>query len=74
MGSLSYYATCTRYDIAYAVSRCAQFLENPTQGTVEAIKRIMAYLVGTMNKRLTAVRNGATEWMMYLNSDEDDSR
>ena len=30
------------------------------QGTVEAIKRIMAYLVGTTNKRLTTVRNGAT--------------
>ena len=28
----------------------------------------MAYLVGTMNK-LTAVRNGATEWMMYSDSD-----
>ena len=37
VGSLSYYATCTRYDIAYAVNRCAQFLENPTQGTVEEI-------------------------------------
>ena len=29
----------------------------------------MAYLVGTMNKRLTAVRNGATEWTMYSDSD-----
>ena len=74
VGSLSYYATCTRYDIAYAVNRCAQFLENPTQGTVEAIKRIMAYLVGTMNKRLTAVRNGATEWMMYSDSDHAGDR
>ena len=51
VGSLSYYSTCTRYDIAYAVNRCAQFLENPTQGTVEAIKRIIAYLVGTITKR-----------------------
>ena len=51
----------TRYDIAYAVNRCAQFLENPTQGTVEAIKRIMAYLVGTLKKRLSAVQNGVAE-------------
>jgi len=74
VGSLSYYATCTRYDIAYAVNRCAQFLEKPTQGTVEAIKRIMAYLVGTITKRLTAVRNGATEWMMYSDSDHAGDR
>ena len=39
------------------------------QGTVEALKRIMAYLVGTLKKRLTAVRNGATEWTMYSDSD-----
>ena len=55
--------------LAVALSSC-KFLENPTQGTVEAIKRIMAYyLVGTLKKRLTAVRNGATEWAMYSDSD-----
>ena len=58
VGSLSYYAGCTKYDIAYAVNRCAQFLENPTQGTVEAIKRIMAYLVGTLKK----TANSGSEW------------
>ena len=42
--------------------------------SVEAIKRIMAYLVGTITKRLTAVRNGATEWMMYSDSDHAGDR
>ena len=74
MGSFSYYAACTRYDIAYAVSRCAQFLENPTQGTVEVVQRIMAYLVGTLKKRLTAAWNGATEWAMYSDSDHAGDR
>ena len=41
---------------------------------MEAIKRIMAYLVGTLKKRLTAVRNGATEWTMYSDSDHAGDR
>ena len=58
VGSLGYNATCTRYDVTYAASWCVQFLENPTQGTVEAIRWrwIMAYLdrlAGTLKRRLT---------------------
>ena len=42
---------------------------------MEAIKRIMAYyLVGTLNKRLTTVRNGAAEWTMYSDSDHAGDR
>ena len=32
------------------------------------------YLVGTLKKRLTAVRNGATEWTMYSDSDHAGDR
>ena len=50
VGSLQYFATHTRYDIAYEVNRVAQTIAEPTKGSILALKRIMAYLAGTVNK------------------------
>ena len=49
VGSLMYVTTTFRPDIAYAVSQVAQFCENPGRPHWTAVKRIMAYLKGTLN-------------------------
>jgi hypothetical protein len=44
-----YLASATRPDIAYAVSKLSQFVSNPGSEHWRALKRVMRYLVGTMN-------------------------
>ena len=50
VGALSYYANTTRFDISYEVNRVAQYLQAPTIGTIKALKRILAYLAGTVDR------------------------
>ncbi|RKK64725.1 Retrovirus-related Pol polyprotein from transposon TNT 1-94 [Fusarium oxysporum] len=49
IGSLMYAMLGTRPDIAFAVSLCSRYLVNPTNEHVQAVKRIMRYLRGTIN-------------------------
>lgn len=49
IGSVMYLAIATRPDISYAVGRCSRFMENPAQIHVNAVKRILKYIRGTIN-------------------------
>ncbi|KAK9732196.1 hypothetical protein QE152_g13029 [Popillia japonica] len=49
VGSLMYLTIATRPDIAYAVSRVSETLENPTISNWKAVKRIFRYLKGSMD-------------------------
>ena len=49
VGSLIYLATGTRPDIAYAVSKVAKKCTQPTEIDWQRVKRIMRYLVGTVD-------------------------
>lgn len=49
VGCLLYCAITTRPDISYAVGQVAQFSNNPGRTHCEAIKRILAYLKGTIS-------------------------
>ena len=53
VGSLMWLAIATRPDIMYSVTYHSQFLENPTQGHVESLKRVFRYLKGTKDYKLT---------------------
>ena len=53
VGSLMYLATCTRPDIAYAVSLLARFNSNPGKAHWQAVKHLFRYLKGTLDLRLT---------------------
>lgn len=53
VGKLMYLVTCTRPDIAYAVSRLARFLNRPGRAHWNAAKNLLAYLQGTKSYRLT---------------------
>lgn len=52
VGALQYAATCTRPDIAFAVSVVSRFSSNPCKEHYEAVTRILKYIAGTINYRL----------------------
>ena len=74
VGALSYYANTTRFDISYEVNRVAQYLQAPTLGTIKALKRILAYLAGTVDRVLRVARVGTTDWQIYSDSDHAGDR
>ena len=55
LGSLQWY-TQARYDIAYEVSRIAQYCAKPTQGAMKALRRLLGYLNTTKDKQLMVPR------------------
>ena len=44
-----YFASATRRDISFAVSKLSRFVSNPGDGHWKALERVMRYLKGTMN-------------------------
>mmetsp|Transcript_61234 Transcript_61234/g.126488 ORF Transcript_61234/g.126488 Transcript_61234/m.126488 type:complete len:503 (-) Transcript_61234:1075-2583(-) len=81
VGSLMYLVCFTRPDIAYAVNQCAKFMSNPGPTHVQAAKRILAYLAGTRDHKLTYTRTRepgvGNLLMVYADSDhagDQDSR
>ena len=44
IGALNYYSCATRYDISYAVSRLSQFNTTPTEGSKQALYKLLQYL------------------------------
>ena len=57
VGKLVYIATCSRPDIAYAVSELGRFLENPGQKHWKAAKHVLRYLKGTINAGINFYRD-----------------
>ena len=66
---MCYYAVQTRWDIAVKVNKAAQFLESLTQGALAAARRIIAYLVGTWDKKWWCPRVQGNTWDLYCDSD-----
>ena len=59
----------------YEVNRVSQCLEKPTQGTILAVRRIIAYIAGTLDFQLEAPRvKGGTDWHLYSDSDHAGDR
>ena len=74
VGSLQYYAKETRYDIVTAVNIIAQKIKEPTVGVQKAVNRVLAYLVGTLDHKLTVPRVKGTVWDFYVDSDHAGDR
>ena len=55
IGSLIFLMNCTRLDIAYAVSRPSRYSHNPSLDHWKALKRLLRYLRGTMERGLVFV-------------------
>lgn len=69
IGSLLYIMLGTRPDIAYAVTKLAQFSANPSQEHIDKAKYIFRYLLGTKNYAL--IYNGKEQEGLIGYTDSD---
>jgi len=69
VGSLTYLATFTRPDIAFAVARASQKCIDPNQDDFEDLMKILRYLKGTKDLKLKYSRNASTTLVGYSDSD-----
>lgn len=69
VGSLLFAAQVSRPDIQFAVNMVSRFSNNPGQPHWNAVKRIMRYLRGTKDKKLTYRRDSSTELHGFCDAD-----
>lgn len=69
IGSLMYLAVGTRPDICYAVGKASRFLEHPSTIHVNAAKRILRYVKGTLNYGILYDSNGEKQFRGYSDAD-----
>ena len=71
LGSLSFIALNARPDIAYAVNQCARFANEPTVLCWQALTRILAYLVHTIDYAIVFRRDHKHTRDVEVYSDSD---
>ncbi|XP_074363119.1 uncharacterized protein LOC141703501 [Apium graveolens] len=62
------YLTITRPDIAFTVQILAQFMQAPTTVHMQAAKRLLRYLVGTMSQGILLASSSAAQLTVYRDS------
>ena len=73
IGGVMFAMICTRPDIAYAVNSLAQFASDPSPVHVQALKRVLRYLRGTVHRRITYTGTGAPDSQPRLTGYSDAS-
>jgi len=68
IGSLLY-LSASRPDIIFSVCMCARYQSNSKESHLSAVKRIMRYLLGTINLGLWYPKNSSYNLVGYSNSD-----
>ena len=68
VGSLMYLTT-TRSDLMYAVSLISRFMTSPTELHLQATKRVLRYLKGTVDLGVFYQKEGNGGLMAYTDSD-----
>lgn len=69
VGCLLFAAQITRPDICFAVNMLSRFSENPGKAHWNAVKRVMRYLKGTINKGLIYYTGKCSEITGYCDAD-----
>jgi len=69
VGMLLYLSTNTRTDISYAVSQVARFTTKPKQSHATAVKSIIRYLAGTINKGMILRPTSSMDINAYVDAD-----
>ena len=62
------YLSASRPDIMFSICMCARFQANPKESHLSAIKRIMRYLLGTINLGLWYPKNSTYNLIGYSDS------
>ena len=68
VGSLMY-LTSTRPDIMFVVSLLSRYLAHPTEIYLQAVKRVLCYIKGTLTYRIFYKQGGNKELLAYTDSD-----
>uniref|UniRef100_A0A3Q7H262 Reverse transcriptase Ty1/copia-type domain-containing protein n=1 Tax=Solanum lycopersicum TaxID=4081 RepID=A0A3Q7H262_SOLLC len=72
------YATITRPEISFSVSRVCQYMKNPTLDHWKAVKRILRYLKGSLTHGISITPSTSSSIHVYCNAgwaaDPDDRR
>jgi hypothetical protein len=68
VGSLMY-LTATRPDLMFVVSLISMYMERPTETHLQAAKRVLRYVKGTVNFGLFYKKGGTKELVGYTDSD-----
>jgi hypothetical protein len=71
LGKLLYLSIATRPDISYAVGVLCRFSENPGKEHWSALKRILRYLKGTVDYKLTYGPSQTSDELFVTHSDAD---
>ena len=69
IGSLMYLMVGTRPDIAFAVSRLAKYVENPTELQWQGVKRLLRYVIGTIKHGICFKADHSLEPLGYVDAD-----
>jgi hypothetical protein len=69
IGMLLYLSTNTRLDIAFAVSQAARFSADPKQSHAQAVKTILRYLKGTLDRGTTVTPTDHLHLDMHVDAD-----
>ncbi|XP_021719315.1 uncharacterized protein LOC110686988 [Chenopodium quinoa] len=63
------YLTITRPDISFTVQLLSQFMHSPTSTHMQAVKRLLSYLAGTVSQGVLLASSSAAELAAYCDSD-----
>jgi hypothetical protein len=63
------YLSFTRPDVAYAVQQVCLYMHDPREPHLNAVKRILRYLRGTLDYGLTILRSSPTSLTAYTDAD-----
>jgi hypothetical protein len=66
-----YLVTCTRPDLAYLVSYLSQFLGAPSKSHLKAAKRLLRYIKGTKDLKLSFPGSNASKMTLEGYSESD---
>lgn len=69
IGSLMYAAQLTRPDICFALAMLSRFNQNPGKPHWNAVKRVLRYMKGTINRKLVYRKNSDTELIGFCDAD-----
>ncbi|GKB48947.1 hypothetical protein Tco_0899700, partial [Tanacetum coccineum] len=63
------YLTASRQDLTFAVCMCARYQAKPTEKHLHAVKRIIKYLRGTVNRGLWYPKDSSIALTTYADAD-----